>query len=194
MAGSIYPGQASLLDQTDSWNHRQQEISMWQPNVEDSAALDLRGIGQVLPTHLMEERLIRQQQEMEEDQRWLEKEERFLKPDVRPSRGSMDREDGSLQGPVSDCPVLARTRQDGHRPSLCVIRYPRPLIFVAWNAGIRSLSKASILAKIIRSCSAQPGTGRSPLLTQLRSSSSVLYRNLHTVDTCPLSFAKCLHS
>ncbi|XP_048949083.1 focal adhesion kinase 1 isoform X15 [Canis lupus baileyi] len=78
MAGSIYPGQASLLDQTDSWNHRPQEISMWQPNMEDSAALDLRGIGQVLPTHLMEERLIRQQQEMEEDQRWLEKEERFL--------------------------------------------------------------------------------------------------------------------
>ncbi|XP_049710276.1 focal adhesion kinase 1 isoform X5 [Elephas maximus indicus] len=78
MAGSIYPGQASLLDQTDSWNHRPQEVSMWQPNVEDSAALDMRGIGQVLPAHLMEERLIRQQQEMEEDQRWLEKEERFL--------------------------------------------------------------------------------------------------------------------
>uniref|UniRef100_A0A8C4PV10 Focal adhesion kinase 1 n=1 Tax=Equus asinus asinus TaxID=83772 RepID=A0A8C4PV10_EQUAS len=78
VAGSIYPAQASLLDQTDSWNHRPQEISMWQPNVEDSAALDLRGIGQVLPAHLMEERLIRQQQEMEEDQRWLEKEERFL--------------------------------------------------------------------------------------------------------------------
>ncbi|XP_073650944.1 focal adhesion kinase 1 isoform X9 [Tursiops truncatus] len=34
VAGSIYPGQASLLDQTDSWNHRPQEISMWQPNVE----------------------------------------------------------------------------------------------------------------------------------------------------------------
>lgn len=32
----------------------------------------------MLPPHLMEERLIRQQQEMEEDQRWLEKEERFL--------------------------------------------------------------------------------------------------------------------
>ncbi|XP_071064168.1 focal adhesion kinase 1 isoform X16 [Dasypus novemcinctus] len=78
MAGSIYPGQASLLDQTDSWNHRSQEISMWQPGMEDSAALDMRGIGQVLPTHLMEERLMRQQQEMEEDQRWLEKEERFL--------------------------------------------------------------------------------------------------------------------
>ncbi|XP_049710273.1 focal adhesion kinase 1 isoform X3 [Elephas maximus indicus] len=102
MAGSIYPGQASLLDQTDSWNHRPQEVSMWQPNVEDSAALDMRGIGQVLPAHLMEERLIRQQQEMEEDQRWLEKEERFLKPDVRLSRGSIDREDGGLQGPTGN--------------------------------------------------------------------------------------------
>ncbi|XP_069457014.1 focal adhesion kinase 1 isoform X15 [Ovis canadensis] len=102
MAGSIYPGQASLLDQTDSWNHRPQEISMWQPSVEDSAALDLRGLGQALPTHLMEERLIRQQQEMEEDQRWLEKEERFLKPDVRLSRGSIDREDGGPQAPTGN--------------------------------------------------------------------------------------------
>lgn len=102
MAGSIYPGQASLLDQTELWNHRPQEMSMWQPSVEDSAALDLRGMGQVLPPHLMEERLIRQQQEMEEDQRWLEKEERFLKPDVRLSRGSIDREDGTFQGPTGN--------------------------------------------------------------------------------------------
>lgn len=102
MAGSIYPGQASLLDQTELWNHRPQEMSVWQPSVEDSAALDLRGMGQVLPPHLMEERLIRQQQEMEEDQRWLEKEERFLKPDVRLSRGSIDREDGSFQGPTGN--------------------------------------------------------------------------------------------
>lgn len=102
MAGSMYPGQAALLDQTDAWNHRPQEMSMWQPSVEDPAALDLRGIGQVLPTQLMEERLIRQQQEMEEDQRWLEKEERFLKPDVRLSRGSVDREDGTLQGPTAN--------------------------------------------------------------------------------------------
>ncbi|XP_058436843.1 focal adhesion kinase 1 isoform X20 [Marmota monax] len=78
MAGSIYPGPASLLDQSESWNHRPQEIPLWQPNMEDAASLDLRGMGQVLPAHLMEERLIRQQQEMEEDQRWLEKEERFL--------------------------------------------------------------------------------------------------------------------
>ncbi|XP_069456996.1 focal adhesion kinase 1 isoform X8 [Ovis canadensis] len=83
---------------------------------QDSAALDLRGLGQALPTHLMEERLIRQQQEMEEDQRWLEKEERFLirldeaqphrlgskKPDVRLSRGSIDREDGGPQAPTGN--------------------------------------------------------------------------------------------
>ncbi|XP_029410864.1 focal adhesion kinase 1 isoform X2 [Nannospalax galili] len=102
MAGSIYPGQAPLLDPSESWTHRPQEMSVWQPSVEDSSLLDLRGIGQVLPPHLMEERLIRQQQEMEEDQRWLEKEERFLKPDVRLSRGSIDREDGSLQGPTGN--------------------------------------------------------------------------------------------
>uniref|UniRef100_A0A8D0BKP6 Focal adhesion kinase 1 n=1 Tax=Salvator merianae TaxID=96440 RepID=A0A8D0BKP6_SALMN len=63
MAGSIYPGQASLLDQTDSWNHRPQEVSMWQPNMEVTS---------------------------------------IQKPDVRLSRGSIDREDGSLQGPASN--------------------------------------------------------------------------------------------
>ncbi|XP_029447972.1 focal adhesion kinase 1 isoform X19 [Rhinatrema bivittatum] len=76
---------------------------MVQPNhYQDSGSLDMRGMGQVLPTHVMEERLIRQQQEMEDDQRWLEKEERFLKPDVRLSRGSIDREDCILQGPTGN--------------------------------------------------------------------------------------------
>uniref|UniRef100_A0A2K5YHX5 Focal adhesion kinase 1 n=1 Tax=Mandrillus leucophaeus TaxID=9568 RepID=A0A2K5YHX5_MANLE len=136
MAGSIYPGQASLLDQTDSWNHRPQEIAMWQPNVEDSTALDLRGIGQVLPTHLMEERLIRQQQEMEEDQRWLEKEERFLKPDVRLSRGSIDREDGSLQGPVNPAAPPKkppRPGAPGHLGSLASLSSPAD----SYNEGVK---------------------------------------------------------
>ncbi|XP_056378822.1 focal adhesion kinase 1 isoform X19 [Hyla sarda] len=78
IAGNIYPGQATVLDHHDSWNHRTQDINMWQANMEDTGPLDMRCLGQVLPTHLMEEHLIRQQQEMEEDQRWLEKEERFL--------------------------------------------------------------------------------------------------------------------
>lgn len=38
MAGSMYPGQASLLDQTDSWNHRPQDMPLWQPGVEVSWA------------------------------------------------------------------------------------------------------------------------------------------------------------
>ncbi|XP_069813143.1 focal adhesion kinase 1 isoform X5 [Dendropsophus ebraccatus] len=102
MAGNIYPGQATVLDHHDSWNHRTQDISMWPANMEDSGPLDMRCLGQVLPTHLMEEHLIRQQQEMEEDQRWLEKEERFLKPDVRLSRGSIDHVDGSIQCPTGN--------------------------------------------------------------------------------------------
>ncbi|XP_041102444.1 focal adhesion kinase 1-like isoform X2 [Polyodon spathula] len=98
--GGVYPPQASVLDPHDSWNHhRPQDIPMWSPNMEDSGPLDLRGVGQGLPTHLMEERLMMQQQQMEEDQRWLEQEERFL-PDPRNSRGSIDREDGGLQGPI----------------------------------------------------------------------------------------------
>ncbi|XP_064410601.1 focal adhesion kinase 1 isoform X3 [Latimeria chalumnae] len=102
VSGSVYSGQASILDHHDSWNHiRPQDMLMWSPNMEDSGSLDMRGMSQMLPTHLMEERLIRQQQEMEEDQRWLEKEERLLKPDVRISRGSIDREEvGGLQGPT----------------------------------------------------------------------------------------------
>ncbi|KAM8966187.1 focal adhesion kinase 1 isoform 3-T3 [Pelodytes ibericus] len=102
MSGNLYPGQASVLDHLDSWNHRTQDINMWQPGMEDSGPLDMRGLGQVLPAHLMEERLIRQQQEMEEDQRWLEKEERFLKPDVRLSRGSIDHVDGGIQCSVGN--------------------------------------------------------------------------------------------
>lgn len=102
MAGSIYPGQATVLDHHDSWNHRTQDINMWQANMEDSGPLDMRCLAQVLPTHLMEEHLIRQQQEMEEDQRWLEKEERFLKPDVRLSRGSIDHVDGGIPCPVGN--------------------------------------------------------------------------------------------
>uniref|UniRef100_A0A5F9CB55 Focal adhesion kinase 1 n=1 Tax=Oryctolagus cuniculus TaxID=9986 RepID=A0A5F9CB55_RABIT len=134
MAGSGYPSQASLLDQTDSWNPRAQEMPMWQPSVEDSAALDLRGMGQVLPAHLMEERLIRQQQEMEEDQRWLEKEERFLKPDVRLSRGSIDREDGGLQGPPAAPPKKPpRPGAPGHLGSLASLSSPGD----SYNEGVK---------------------------------------------------------
>uniref|UniRef100_A0AAY4D134 Protein tyrosine kinase 2 n=1 Tax=Denticeps clupeoides TaxID=299321 RepID=A0AAY4D134_9TELE len=89
-------------------HHRPQDVSMWSPNVEvssvacppsrtrrgpecttrevtstvfcrqDGGALDMRGLSQVLPPNVMEERLMMQQQQMVEDQRWLEQEESFM--------------------------------------------------------------------------------------------------------------------
>ncbi|XP_078397122.1 focal adhesion kinase 1 isoform X2 [Cetorhinus maximus] len=100
MPGSIYTAQASVLDAHDSWNHhRPQDIPIWPQNMEDSSSLDMRGMGQMLPANVMEEQLIRQQQEMEEDQRWLEQEEKFLKPDPRSMRNNVDRDDGGLLDP-----------------------------------------------------------------------------------------------
>ncbi|XP_068431985.1 protein tyrosine kinase 2aa isoform X2 [Clinocottus analis] len=83
--GSNYP--------SDSWNqHRPEHTALWSPNVEDDGC-----VGQAV----MEERLMMQQQQMEDDQRWLEQEESFMvmKAESRNSRGSIDREDGTLQAP-----------------------------------------------------------------------------------------------
>uniref|UniRef100_A0AAY4D0J2 non-specific protein-tyrosine kinase n=1 Tax=Denticeps clupeoides TaxID=299321 RepID=A0AAY4D0J2_9TELE len=103
MPSGGYPPQASVLDPHDTWNHhRPQDVSMWSPNVEDGGALDMRGLSQVLPPNVMEERLMMQQQQMVEDQRWLEQEESFMKPESRNSRGSIDREDSGLQGPTGN--------------------------------------------------------------------------------------------
>ncbi|XP_069778425.1 focal adhesion kinase 1 isoform X3 [Narcine bancroftii] len=103
MPGSIYSAQAGVLDPQDSWNHhRPQDIPIWPQNLEDSTTLDMRVMGQMLPTNVMEERLIRQQQEMEEDQRWLEQEEKFLKPDPRSVRNNVDRDDGGLLDPTGN--------------------------------------------------------------------------------------------
>ncbi|XP_067355719.1 protein tyrosine kinase 2aa isoform X18 [Channa argus] len=76
----------------DSWN---QHTALWNPNMEAFFPQDSGCVGQVL----MEERLMMQQQQMEDDQRWLEQEESFMKTESRNSRGSIDREDGSLQAP-----------------------------------------------------------------------------------------------
>ncbi|KAK3532460.1 hypothetical protein QTP86_018448, partial [Hemibagrus guttatus] len=98
MPSGGHPAQASVLEPHETWNQHRQDVPVWSPNMEDGGALDMRVLGQGLPAHLMEERLIMQQQQMEEDQRWLEQEESFLKPESRNSRGSIDREDGALQG------------------------------------------------------------------------------------------------
>ncbi|XP_077363798.1 protein tyrosine kinase 2aa isoform X5 [Festucalex cinctus] len=76
---------------TDSWNqHRPEHTALWSTNMEDTGC-----VGQAL----MEERLMMQQQQMEDDQRWLEQEESFMKAEPRNSRGSIEREDGTLQPP-----------------------------------------------------------------------------------------------
>ncbi|XP_071355353.1 protein tyrosine kinase 2aa isoform X1 [Trachinotus anak] len=76
---------------TDSWNqHRPEHTALWNPSMEDGGC-----VGQAM----MEERLMMQQQQMEDDQRWLEQEESFMKTEARNSRGSIDREDGTLQAP-----------------------------------------------------------------------------------------------
>ncbi|XP_026145150.1 focal adhesion kinase 1-like isoform X2 [Carassius auratus] len=102
--GSGYPGaglppQASVLDPHEAWNHHRQEVPVWSPNMEDGGALGR--------SHLMEETLIKQQQQMEEDQRWLEQEESFLKPESRNSRGSIDREDSALQAPMGSSTFIS---------------------------------------------------------------------------------------
>uniref|UniRef100_A0A8C1SYV4 non-specific protein-tyrosine kinase n=1 Tax=Cyprinus carpio TaxID=7962 RepID=A0A8C1SYV4_CYPCA len=94
--GAGFPPQASVLDPHEAWNHHRQEVPVWSPNMEDGGAL---GRSQGMPAHLMEETLIKQQQQMEEDQRWLEQEESFLKPESRNSRGSIDREDKHVAPP-----------------------------------------------------------------------------------------------
>uniref|UniRef100_A0A4W6DUM2 non-specific protein-tyrosine kinase n=1 Tax=Lates calcarifer TaxID=8187 RepID=A0A4W6DUM2_LATCA len=81
-------GVGSSFPPTDSWNqHRPEHTALWSSNMEA----------------MMEERLMMQQQQMEDDQRWLEQEESFMKAESRNSRGSIDREDGTLQAPVSHC-------------------------------------------------------------------------------------------
>uniref|UniRef100_A0A3Q2T206 Focal adhesion kinase 1 n=1 Tax=Fundulus heteroclitus TaxID=8078 RepID=A0A3Q2T206_FUNHE len=83
--------------QTDSWNQlRPEHTALWSPNMEVELNIDRACVSQAL----MEETLIKQQQQMEEDRRWLEQEESLMKSESRNSRGSIDREDGTLQVPL----------------------------------------------------------------------------------------------
>ncbi|XP_066539483.1 focal adhesion kinase 1 isoform X1 [Hoplias malabaricus] len=106
LPSGMYPPQAAGLglDHHDGWNHHRtaQDHPMWNPSLEDGVALRAGIGGPSLPPHLVEEHLMMQQQQMEEDQRWLEQEELLMKPDLRNSRGSIEREDGTLQGPAGN--------------------------------------------------------------------------------------------
>ncbi|XP_030267754.1 protein tyrosine kinase 2aa isoform X13 [Sparus aurata] len=85
---SAHGGVGGSYPPTDTWNqHRPEHTALWSPNMEESGHA------------MMEERLMMQQQQMEDDQRWLEQEESFMKTESRNSRGSIDREDGTLQAP-----------------------------------------------------------------------------------------------
>ncbi|XP_030267746.1 protein tyrosine kinase 2aa isoform X5 [Sparus aurata] len=99
---SAHGGVGGSYPPTDTWNqHRPEHTALWSPNMEESGHA------------MMEERLMMQQQQMEDDQRWLEQEESFMVEDLststsretaektesRNSRGSIDREDGTLQAP-----------------------------------------------------------------------------------------------
>uniref|UniRef100_A0AAV2MFH5 Focal adhesion kinase 1 n=1 Tax=Knipowitschia caucasica TaxID=637954 RepID=A0AAV2MFH5_KNICA len=68
------------------------DMALWGSAMENRAV----DLPPCISPQLMEEQLLMQQQQMEEDRRWLEHEERLLKPDTRSSRGSLDREDGGL--------------------------------------------------------------------------------------------------
>ncbi|XP_008420354.1 protein tyrosine kinase 2aa isoform X5 [Poecilia reticulata] len=84
-------GVGGSYSSSDSWNQlRPEHAPLWNPTMEER--LDVNQA-------LMEETLIKQQQEMEEDRRWLEQKESHMKPESRNSRGSIDREDGTLQTP-----------------------------------------------------------------------------------------------
>lgn len=60
------------------------------------------------------------------------------KPDVRLSRGSIDREDGSLQGPVSSC-LSFHQHLDHH---FYAVRYPSLLIFLTGITVIHSINNS----------------------------------------------------
>ncbi|XP_075995270.1 protein tyrosine kinase 2aa isoform X2 [Genypterus blacodes] len=88
---SALGGVGGSYSPAESWNqHRHEQSALWSPNMEEGGC-----VGQAM----MEERLMMQQQQMEDDQRWLEQEESFMKTESRNSRGSIDREDGTLQTP-----------------------------------------------------------------------------------------------
>ncbi|XP_030214218.1 focal adhesion kinase 1 isoform X2 [Gadus morhua] len=115
---ALYPPPAALLDTHHAHTHPRHHVhshgphlgphlgpahgadmALWGSGLEDPALDMLPCVGQ--PCLLREDQLLIQQQQMEDDRRWLEQEERLL-PDTRSSRGSLDREDSGLQPPTGN--------------------------------------------------------------------------------------------
>ncbi|XP_059411619.1 focal adhesion kinase 1-like isoform X5 [Carassius carassius] len=167
--GSGYPSaglppQASVLDPHEAWNHHRQEVPVWSPNMEDGGALGR--------SHLMEETLIKQQQQMEEDQRWLEQEESFLKPESRNSRGSIDREDSALQAPMGKQHIYQSVGKAEHvAPPK---KPPRP----GAPSHLTNLNPVDSYNEGVKVCQIQPQEISPPPTANLDRSSDKVYENV----------------
>nr|XP_021322281.1 focal adhesion kinase 1 isoform X9 [Danio rerio] len=170
--GGLYPPQATVtgLDPHDSWNHRRvAQDHMWNPSMEDGVALR-GGLSQ-----LMEEQLILQQQQMEDDQRWLEHEERLLKPDGRSSRGSTERDDGSLQGPTGNQHIYQPIGKAEHAAP--PKKPPRPGA-PSHAAGVSGLNPTESYNEGVKPWRIQPQEINPPPTANLDRSNDKVYENV----------------
>ncbi|XP_017279315.1 focal adhesion kinase 1 isoform X1 [Kryptolebias marmoratus] len=78
---------------------------LWNPSLEDNGCA-----GQ----SLLEDTLMMQHQQMVNDQQWLKQEESLMKGESRNSRGSIDREDGTLQTPGGTPNIYQPVRDPEH--------------------------------------------------------------------------------
>ncbi|XP_035386338.1 focal adhesion kinase 1 isoform X4 [Electrophorus electricus] len=178
MPGGMYPPQAAGLgiDPHDGRNipRAAPDHPMWNHSVEDGAVLR-GGVVQPLPAHLMEEQLMLQQQQMEEDQRWLEQEERLMKPDSRNSRGSIDREDCSLQGPTGNQHICQPVGKPDH--VLPPKKPPRPGA-PAYPAPASCLGPVDSYNDGVKPWRIQPQEISSPPTANLDRSNDKVYENV----------------
>ncbi|XP_016410040.1 focal adhesion kinase 1-like [Sinocyclocheilus rhinocerous] len=170
--GGMYPPQAAGtgLDPHDSWNHRRAaQDHMWNPSMEDGVAVR-GGLSQ-----LMEEQLLLQQQQMEDDQRWLEQEERLLKPDGRSSRGSIDRDDGNLQGPTGNQHIYQPIGKAEHAAP--PKKPPRPGA-PSHPAGVSGLNPTDSYNEGVKPWRIQPQEINPPPTANLDRSNDKVYENV----------------
>ncbi|XP_016090379.1 focal adhesion kinase 1-like isoform X9 [Sinocyclocheilus grahami] len=164
----------TVLDPHDSWNHRRAaQDHMWNPSMEDGVAVR-GGLSQ-----LMEEQLLLQQQQMEDDQRWLEQEERLLqKPDGRSSRGSIDRDDGSLQGPTGNQHIYQPIGKAGEWEHAAPPKKPPRPGAPSHPAGVSGLNPTDCYNEGVKPWRIQPQEINPPPTANLDRSNDKVYENV----------------
>ncbi|XP_042628631.1 focal adhesion kinase 1-like isoform X7 [Cyprinus carpio] len=163
----------TVLDPHDSWNHcRAAQDHMWNPSMEDGVAVR-GGLSQ-----LMEEQLLLQQQQMEDDQRWLEQEERLLKPDGRSSRGSIDRDDGSLQGTTGNQHIYQPIGKVGEWEHAAPPKKPPRPGAPGHPAGVSSLNPTDSYNEGMKPWRIQPQEINPPPTANLDRSNDKVYENV----------------